>query len=53
MLAEEEMILLRQQLVAIRRAMTAVDKDCNQVRKKLQREVIQLMKKNLSKKKYP
>ncbi|CAL1545735.1 unnamed protein product [Lymnaea stagnalis] len=39
MMAEEEMILLRQQLVAIRRAMTAVDVDCNQVRKKLQREM--------------
>ena len=39
MLAEEEVVLLRQQLVAIRKALTATDKDCNEVRKVLTKEV--------------
>nr|KAI8733110.1 hypothetical protein BgiMline_029055 [Biomphalaria glabrata] len=39
MLAEEEILQLRQQLLAIRKALTETDKDCNQVRKKLEREL--------------
>ncbi|KAH9494551.1 hypothetical protein Btru_042421 [Bulinus truncatus] len=39
MLAEEQILQLRQQLVAIRKALTATDKESNQVRKKLEREL--------------
>ncbi|KAK6176827.1 hypothetical protein SNE40_015054 [Patella caerulea] len=39
MLAEEEIVLLRQQLVSVKKALAATEKECNEVRQKLDREL--------------
>lgn len=39
MIAEEEVILLRQQQVAIRKALTSAEKELNEVKKMLEKEV--------------
>ncbi|KAL5014613.1 hypothetical protein ScPMuIL_008883 [Solemya velum] len=45
MMAEEEVILLRQQLIAIRKGLEKAEKECNEVKKHLDRELKEKMEK--------
>ena len=40
MLAEEEVVLLRQQLLAVRKALADSVTECNEIKKELDKEVI-------------